>query len=56
MFTVRVPGGESSGRVNRSIAKSYTPLVVKSAPPPACRHAPMNAGKHAIVRTAIPPP
>jgi len=53
---VRVPGGIKSGRSKRAALKGYILLVLKSAPPPECRQAPIMAGKQVIVRMAIPPP
>ena len=32
------------------------PLLESNTPPPASRHEPIRAGRHAIARTAIPPP
>ena len=56
MLSVRVPGGTRSGRSSAAVFTGNVPEVERSAPPPTSRHAPTTAGRHAIVRTAMPPP
>src|SRR4029078_7979648 len=55
MLIVRT-GGEKSGRSNARLSNAKFALDDSCTPPPGLRQCPVRAGRHAIVRTAIPPP
>ena len=55
MLIVRT-GGERSGRSSARLLNVKFALDESCTPPPARRQWPVIAGRHAIVRTAIPPP
>jgi hypothetical protein len=55
MLIVRA-GGPASGRSSVAVSKRKAALVESWTPPPARRQWPATAGRHAMVRTAMPPP
>ena len=58
MLMVRggAPGGIKSGRCKAFKFRENEPDEESKTPPAGCRQAPTKAGKHAILRTAIPAP
>ncbi len=56
MLSVRVPGRIRSGRSSAGSSTGNVPETESMTPPPTSRQAPTTAGRHAIVRTAMPPP